>query len=249
MRLFTALRLFWSGLVKNDEPARYKLAERASGFLYPRYKFSEYGRSFLRDESFLRWYEESEGRGNYHSLDRKFAFDQLAQLALGIPGDTAECGVFRGASSVLLCRRLAGSDKEHHLFDSFEGLSQPSCTDGAYWREGDLSASEETVRETLRDFPFVQYHRGWIPDRFPDVADRSFSFVHIDVDLYEPTRDSLAFFYERMSAGGVILSDDYGFESCPGARRAFDEFLADRPEPLVHLPTGQAFLIKQVRPE
>ena len=40
-----------------------------------------------------------------------------------------------------------------------------------------------------RDFTLM---KGWIPTRFQEVADRHFAFVHIDVDLYEPTRDSLA---------------------------------------------------------
>ena len=50
-----------------------------------------------------------------------------------------------------------------------------------------------------------------IPTRFDEVADRSFCFVHVDVDLFEPTRESIAFFYPRMVPGGVMLFDDYGF--------------------------------------
>ena len=85
----------------------------------------------------------------------------------------------------------------------------------------------------------VVFHEGWIPDRFGDVAETRFCFVHLDVDLFQPTRDSLGFFYPRMVDGGLIVCDDYGFETCPGARRAVDEFFADRPEPIgVHLPTG-----------
>ena len=83
-----------------------------------------------------------------------------------------------------------------------------------------------------------------IPTRFDEVADRSFCFVHVDVDLFEPTRESIAFFYPRMVPGGVMLFDDYGFVTCPGATRAIDEFTAEHPEPLVHVPTAQAFLIK-----
>ena len=89
----------------------------------------------------------------------------------------------------------------------------------------------------------IVFHQGWIPDQFSDVADARFCFVHIDVDLFQPTRDSLDFFYPRMVRGGLIVCDDYGFETCPGARRAMDEFFADRPEPIVHLPTGQGFVI------
>ena len=84
-----------------------------------------------------------------------------------------------------------------------------------------------------------------IPDRFPDVADREFRFVHIDVDLYEPTLDSLAFFYPRLVTGGILLCDDYGFTTCPGARRAFDEMVHEWGlGGVIELPTGQGFVVK-----
>ena len=41
---------------------------------------------------------------------------------------------------------------------------------------------------------FIILLKGWIPSRFEEVKDKNFSFVHIDVDLYQPTLDSLNFF-------------------------------------------------------
>ncbi|TIX21118.1 MAG: methyltransferase, partial [Mesorhizobium sp.] len=73
---------------------------------------------------------------------------------------------------------------------------------------------------------------------------RRFALVHIDVDLYEPTRDALAFFYDRVCANGMIICDDYGSGLCPGARKAFDQFFENRPEGIIELPTGQAIVVK-----
>jgi hypothetical protein len=101
------------------------------------------------------------------------------------------------------------------------------------------------VHKTLQGFGNYRLYKGWIPERFSEVADRRFSFVHIDVDLYRPTRDSLEFFYERVIPSGLILFDDYGMKTCPGHRAAADEFFRARPEPIVMLPTGQAFVIKR----
>jgi len=244
VKLLRAVRTAWRGLVRGDEQARYDLAERAARWLYPRYRFSEFGRTFLDDDDFRTLYEELEGADNHHSLDRKYVVDQLVRLTLELPGDTAECGVYRGTSSLLICRRTAGRGKLHHVFDSFEGLSAPAAGDGDAWHRGAMAVDEETVRRNLARFDFVRLHRGWIPERFPEVADARFSFVHVDVDLHQPTRDSLAFFYPRTVPGGILLCDDHGFRSCPGATRAFDEYLADKPEPLISLPTGQAFLIR-----
>ncbi len=245
----TALRLVFNAFSKREdaEYSRYMLAEKSARLIYPKYKFSEFGRLFLEDKDFLRYYESCVSTENYHSLDRRYTLDQLMKLVSPVEGDTAECGAFRGAASYLICRRIAGSGKKHHVFDSFEGLSNPQPEDGTYWQSGDLSSSEDVVRELLKEFDNVVYHKGWIPEKFHEVENSKFSFVHLDVDLYQPTMDSLVFFYKRTCPGGIILCDDYGFVTCPGATKAMDSFFAEKPEEIVSLPTGQGFVVKGSR--
>ena len=134
--------------------------------------------------------------------------------------------------------------RTHHIFDSFDGLSRPKGTDGAAWVAGDMRAGVEEVNENLRDFQGFTLHEGWIPSRFAEVGDRVFSFVHIDVDLYEPTLQSIAFFYPKLTQGAVLICDDYGFLTCPGATLAIDEFLHDKPEKMIHLAGGGGFFVK-----
>ena len=169
---------------------------------------------------------------------------QLLRLTDDVPGETAECGVLLGATSFLICAANARHARTHHLFDSFEGLSKPGADDGDHWSEGALAVSEDDVRRMLGGFEHVEYHAGWIPTRFDDVADRTFAFVHVDVDLYEPTRDSVAFFYPRLAEGGILVCDDYGQATCPGATRAVDEVLEGCPESMLAMPDGGGFLIK-----
>jgi hypothetical protein len=182
---------------------------------------------------------------NYRSYDRKFALRELLKLTHGLPGDVAECGVYRGGSAYLMAKALArhAPGKRLHLFDSFAGLSEPGPLDGGHWRAGALAGTLPEVTANLADYADrIEIHRGWIPDRFRDVHDRSFCFMHLDVDLYEPTLASLEFFGPQMVSGGIIVCDDYGFETCPGARRAVDEWAAARAIQVVHLPTGQGIL-------
>ena len=183
------------------------------------------------------------------NTDRRWMLSQLLRLIANVPGDTAECGVFSGSSSHVICGANKASEqtRKHHMFDSFEGLSAPEEVDGSHWTKGDLAYGVERVQENLRAFDETAYYPGWIPDRFSDVADLRFAFVHIDVDLFQPTRDSIEFFYPRMSEGGVIVVDDYGFTSCPGATQAVDEFLADKPEQMLSLSAGGGFLIRGIR--
>ncbi len=150
--------------------------------------------------------------------------------------------MLEGSSSYLIAS--AFPDRTHHAFDSFEGCSQPVPADGAYFTEGALTCSLETVRENLKSCLNVRLYKGWIPENFPAVADKRFAFVHIDVQLYQPTWDSLAFFYPRMSRGGIIVCDDYGFTTCPGARRAVDEVMRGQKEAIVELSCGSCFIVK-----
>ncbi|MBI3889900.1 MAG: class I SAM-dependent methyltransferase, partial [Candidatus Wallbacteria bacterium] len=200
---------------------------------------------WLDDLGFREYYERLCGRSDWHSADRKFFLRSLLRLADGLEGDTAECGAYKGASSYLICEHFAAAAKLHHVFDSFEGLSSPGLADGQYWKAGDLTSGDDVLRRSLSAFPNLRVYPGWIPSRFGEVENSRFCFVHIDVDLHDPTLQSLEFFYPRMVPGGVLLFDDYGFSSCPGARQATDEFMRGRPEGLVHVPTGQAFVVKR----
>jgi len=151
----------------------------------------------------------------------------------------------------LAAQEMGKNDYNHHIFDSFEGLSEPTNIDletrhgSKKWKKGDLAASIEETQKNLNIFQNIFYYKGWIPDRFSEVANLQFALVHIDVDLYQPTYDCLEFFYERMVPGGIILCDDYGSSKCPGAKKAFDKFVSDKIElTVIHLPTGQGFIIK-----
>jgi hypothetical protein len=230
---------------ETSEDGHYRAAEALSTVVYPKYKFSEFARIFLEDEAFIRYYERFMDPGNWHSLDRKYTLNQLLKLTLHLAGDLAECGTYKGASAYLMCEAHRNDGRLIHLFDSFEGLSAPARYDGNYWEQGRFGTPEELVHQNLADFQNFRVYKGWIPKRFEEVAGTTFSFVHVDVDLYQPTLDSLEFFYGRMAPGGIILMDDYGFKNCPGAKRAADEFFSTRREPIVMLTTGQAFTLKQ----
>lgn len=214
--------------------------------LVPRYRFKWPQLEWWRDVAFSR-YLARYGELRKMNTDRRWMLYQLLRLTEAVPGDTAECGVFRGASSYLICKANQSRtdfQRWHFIFDSFEGLSPPRHHDGSHWREGDFAVGADTVRRNLAEFQLVSLHPGWIPARFGDVADRRFSFVHVDVDLEQPTRDSIAFFYPRLEVGGILLCDDYGCTTCPGATLAVDDFLADKPEKMLSLCCGGGFLVK-----
>jgi O-methyltransferase len=187
---------------------------------------------------------------------------QFLRHTSDLEGDVAECGVFRGLFSFMFCNylRLANPNFDgqgYHVFDSFQGLSQPSEQDvisrpeygavGTHFRPaGEFQGSLETVKSTLKDYPLVQYHAGWIPESLASVAERSYKFVHVDLDLYEPTKGAVEYFYPRMVKGGIIVIDEYAIPRWPGPRMAVDEFCQmNHLITPVSLTTGNGVLIKK----
>jgi O-methyltransferase len=185
--------------------------------------------------------------GHHHRiLDRRFTIQQLASSVKSLSGSTAECGVFKGVSSAMICAALQGTygNNEHHYgFDSFEGLPEPGPND-PYWVAGKLATPYEATRSFLAAFEFCELRVGWMPDTFAGLENQRFRLVHIDVDIEESTRHCLEFFYQRAVSGAVFVFDDYGFVSCEGARRAIQQFMQDKPETVVELTTGQGFFYR-----
>lgn len=184
--------------------------------------------------------------------------------ARALEGRWAECGVFAGTSSLALCLAARAESPAFdgsglHLVDSFEGLSPLGEEDHSAERRadgttvmvppptspGNFTVPLARVREALAEFPGVAFHKGWIPPVLDALPEARWSLVHVDVDLYEPTRACLEYFYPRMVAGGVIVCDDYGTPAFPGARRAWREFCEDLKLGFVALPTGQSVLIRK----
>ena len=169
-------------------------------------------------------------------------------------GNVAECGCWRGASAYQIAHNLkrASFKNKFFIFDSFEGLSDFQKEDLKDNTVMDLAARKKefacplnVVQENLKEFDFIDYKKGWIPERFAEIDNLKFSFVHIDVDLYQPIKDSFEFFYPRMLKGGIIVFDDYGYLSFPGAKQAIDEFIEGKEDFFLPMPFGGAFIIKK----
>ena len=181
-------------------------------------------------------------------IQRLYMLRNLIFSLKDIEGDWAECGVFKGSSSLIMAEystryNLLKENQKIHLFDSFQGLSIPSKNDlGVYYKEGDFKGTLDEVKNNLIEYECFEFHEGWIPNKFNEVENKKFSFVHIDVDLYEPVKKSLEFFVPKMTKGGFILLDDYGCTDLPGAYKATNEISIKNNLQISKLPFGQAFI-------
>lgn len=205
------------------------------------------------------WYESQEFSDAWRDFphkeglvqDRRFNLYNLAKAWAPLEGDLAECGANVGRGSYLMLASNRHNSKHLYAFDSFEGLSEPVEADrpqdqqAKAWAAHEFSVGEDVARRNLSAFEGrFTLLKGWIPERFAEVAGKQFSLVHIDVDLYEPTRASVEFFWPRLNVGGLIVCDDYGSRRCPGARKAMDDFARSLGLRIAELSTMQGLLIK-----
>jgi O-methyltransferase len=195
------------------------------------------------DAGFLRVMEGVAGRTLVDPV-RCYMLWQQARSTAPLGGEVAEVGVYRGGTARLLARTVQPTGRTVHLFDTFAGMPAVDAARDLH-REGDFAeTSLDEVRAFLAGSPNVRFYPGFFPQTAEPVRDTRFSFVHVDVDIYPSVRDCCAFFYPRLLPGGVMIFDDYGFLSCPGARQAVDEFFADKPETPCYLPTAQCMVVR-----
>ena len=177
----------------------------------------------------------------------------------GTEGDFVECGVWRGGNSIAakMTFENLGSDKKVWLFDTFAGMTAPTAEDRAAptgeaaiaeferSQTGDHNewcyASLDDVRRNFGRARVAMEGVRFVPgDVVATLGDTdnlpaAISVLRLDTDWYESTKRELEVLYPRLSKGGSLLIDDFGYWE--GARKAVEEYFAGlepRERPLLH---------------
>jgi O-methyltransferase len=153
-------------------------------------------------------------------------------------GDIVECGVWKGGMALALTR-IFGTDRSYGFFDSFEGLPPPNSNDGQdahFWTSHpEHPRYFENCRAEVKEFKNLlqslrpKHHdinvvKGWFSDSLVSGLPDEVAFAHVDCDWYDSVYLCLEHLWPRMTAGGIILIDDYyDWEGC---RRAVHDFLS-----------------------
>jgi hypothetical protein len=176
-----------------------------------------------------------------------------------IEGALVECGVWRGGSvlaMVLTLQRLGIDDRDVYLFDTFEGMTEPTAEDTSAFDPPALDTFKAAAHEGKRawdglfgesvfgldgvrqlllgtGYPPERFHFvvGKVEDTIPRQAPDHIAVLRLDTDWYESTRHEMTHLYPRVTRGGVLIVDDYGHWE--GARRAVEEHFAATGEPLL----------------
>jgi hypothetical protein len=161
-----------------------------------------------------------------------------------------ELGVADGITAFFALREMQDYKKHNenvkysmHLYDSWKPMREKELLKTELSVLGKYSnLSLVRTKKNLSEFKDnIIYHQGYIPESLNVLSPPdSIIYMHIDLNSAIPTLAALEFFYPRMTKGGVILFDDYGWTGHEDTKEVVDTFFANKAGILMKLPTGQA---------
>lgn len=176
------------------------------------------------------------------SIERLYATYQAVKYveANNIEGALVECGVWKGGNTMLMALSLESTNRTIYLYDTFEGMPKPGKRDVDY--KGNLpkwiekwcysSIGETGKNMYLTGYNNVHFVKGVVEDTIPETIPDKIAVLRLDTDWYDSTMHELVHLFPRLSKGGVLLLDDYGYWK--GQREAVDEYFDKKP--LMHRP-------------
>jgi hypothetical protein len=186
-------------------------------------------------------------------LVRFLAHYELFKPVIELPGCIVEIGVHRGASFFTWAKLLetfCPGDRSRKVFgfDHFQGLRDFDAKDGALNERAEktpggygLAGEREAILRLValhhqgNLLPGVERCRlieGDVLETLPGFLQENpglrISLLHLDVDLYRPTKFALEQLYPRVVMGGVVVLDEYGLMPWEGESRAVEEFCQEQ---------------------
>jgi O-methyltransferase len=235
-----------------------KLDEDAVARFRKRYTYdqdglaTEHSAAFTRGARFEAAYRAGEitrSWGNSRVHWRAHVYLWAASLAAMVDGDFVECGVNRGglARATIAYLDFARLNKRFFLLDTYDGIVERLLTPAeiaAGRTGGGYEPCLDDVVRTFGQFPFCIIVPGPVPDTLPKVDAEHIAFLSIDMNAAFPEQAALEWFWPRLSPGGVIVLDDYGWANHVEQKKAHDAFAIKVGVELLALPTGQGLIIK-----
>ena len=202
---------------------------------------------WLNDYKFMSLYESIY---SYSLIDiyRLYELWSLSrQIAIHVQGDILEVGVWRGGSGALLAEAVREFPlKTVYLADTFSGVVKAGKNDTIY-KNGEHSDTSPTIVKNLLsslNLNNTVLLEGVFPDETSSRILGQISLLHIDVDVYDSARDILEWGISKISVGGVIVFDDYGFFGCDGVTKFCNELSRDSNFRFIHNLNGHGIFIK-----
>jgi hypothetical protein len=184
------------------------------------------------------FYEKSEPS----RLLKLLAQFELYKKISDVKGDIYEFGVFKGTGVIKWATfRMTSSEKfkrKIFAFDTFGKFPKSSYPkDNTFLNEfindaGINSYSLKKIKQIIKkkNFKNIEFIKEDINKTLIEFIKKnkraSVALLHIDVDIYEPTKCILENLFDKVSKNGIVIFDDY--KKFPGETKAVDDFLKGR---------------------
>jgi O-methyltransferase len=171
------------------------------------------------------------------------------QQVKNVPGDLVELGVFRGHTTLFCAEYVEFQSwpKTWWLYDTFDGIPDDQIAPGWDGANKDLykgTFSYEEVAARFRAFQNIRVIQGRVPDVLAQGAPDVIAFMHIDMNNAPAEIGALDALFDRLSVGGIILFDDYCWDTARVQHKAEKAWFEDRGLKILGLPTGQGLFVK-----
>jgi hypothetical protein len=182
-------------------------------------------------------------------IGKLFHRNNFFNLVKDLPGDIVEIGVFKGsgvASFVKMLeiynnnsiKKVIGFDifnpkNANDILNSYDKIDKTNMNI-VYSRVNESDRTLENVNNNLQKMGIKDKYlliEGDVASTLPKFIEENrgfrISLLYIDVDIEEPTYNSLKFLWDRIVPGGIIVFDEYEyhkFSESSGADKFFKEY-------------------------
>lgn len=200
---------------------------------------------FLENKKFVdAWKAHAETDVEQAIVWRIYVLAWVAKSVLSrkVPGDFVECACYKGTSARIICDYVdfAHSGRSYYLYDLFE--HDETMAHHAMPEHG--VTLFDTVKKRFASFQNVIITKGFVPQVLDVVSPEKISFLHVDMNNAPAEIGALERLFDRLSPGGVLVLDDYGWRAYREQKLAEDPWLAERGYEVLELPTGQGLVFK-----
>lgn len=221
---------------------------KSADFYEPVFPSATYA-PWLSDASFKETYDTIK---SYTLIDihRLYELWQLVKETASLEGALIEVGVWRGGSAALIAKSalLEGITEPLYIADTFTGVAKAGENDTSYYKGGEHSdTSIEVVNEVIQKCSTsnIKILIGIFPEETAHlILEEKFRFCHIDVDVYQSAKDIVIWLWPKLVVGGIIVFDDYGFQTCDGITKFVNEERKKIGRVVIHNLNGHAIIIK-----
>ena len=207
------------------------------------------------DDNFLNIYNSIELKLNEKSkiYYRCHQLCFFLQQAKNIEGDIVQLGVAKGFQ-FLFAKEFLKEDlnKKIYLVDTFS----PNAIDSSTGKQDNTSLlnqgkklgyakSYENTKENFKNYDQFIFVKGKAPEILKNIKFEKISFIHMDLNFAQTEYESYEYLWDKLSSGGIILSDDFAYIGHNNQMNKTIEFFKKKNHQILTLASGQGLVIKK----